>query len=163
MAGCGDFFRDLSRDLERQGPLGRFVDRPAPPVMLAQGGPTGVLIDGPVAPELPDPAVDKVVAASLREWLTFPERRSLAVASERAASGASGIAVTWRAQNGGDALTATGSATAIADVYRSTRGQVCRDIAQRFDKNDEPHAQTVALCRDMQVGGMTLWLIGAAD
>ena len=151
-------------DPDAPGPLGKMIDRPPPPVTVTQGGPSGLLIGGTVAPDVPEAAVDRVVAASLREWLTFEERRNLAVASESAASVPTNNPVAWQAKDGNNARTAGGIAVPVADVYRSKRGAICRDVSQRVDKNDKQHVATITLCRDAQpAAAQTLWLISSAD
>jgi hypothetical protein len=130
---------------------------------VAHGGPSGVLINGPVIAEVPDPAIDQVVGGGLREWLTHEERRSVAQASEQAVVATTESAVAWRAKDGGDAVTAKGTVTSVGDVYRSLRGEICRDVLQKVDKDAATHAQTVTLCREAVPAGGTLWLIGAAD
>jgi hypothetical protein len=163
LAGCTAVDNFLAHDVDRTAPLGRFIDRPAPQVPVTKGGPNGVLIGGPVAPEVPEAAIDQVVGANLRTWLTLEERRSLAVASETAAYSTGGLKVEWQAKDGSSAVTATGSATAIGDVYRSRRGEVCRDVFQRFEKSAVEHEQTITLCREAQAAGIPMWLIGTAD
>jgi hypothetical protein len=155
LAGCGQ--------LDRQGPLGALIDRPAPAVTVVSGAPTGILIGARFPPVLPDAAVDQVVAPGLRQWLTFPEQRSLATASERAAIAPAGEPVTFQAKDGNGAVTAHGAAAALDDVYRSLRGYICRDLRQSVVKNTETHASTVTLCREQVTDNATLWIIGAAD
>jgi hypothetical protein len=155
LAGCGKF--------DRQGPLGALIDRPTPPATVIEGAPTGILIGDRFPPNLPDAAVDQVVAAGLREWLTFAERRSLAAASERAAVAPEGDAIKFQARDGGDAVTAQGSATAVDDVYRSLRGNICRDLRQSVAKNAKTQALTITLCREEVAGGTAFWIIPATD
>ena len=150
-------------EINTPGALGKLIDHPAPPVPVTQGGPSGVLIGGPVAAQVPETAIDRVVAEPLREWLTVEERRNLAAASETAAAFADRLTIAWQAKDGGNAHTAAGSATPIADVFRSKRGAICRDISQHVEKNAAHHAQTITLCREAQENGAALWLIGAAD
>lgn len=167
LAGCSELQRPdpLARwlDMDLPGPLGKLIDRPAPQVAVTQGGPTGVLVGGPVVPDVPEAAVDRVVAEALRDWLTLAERRSLAAASETAAAAPAGAAIAWQAKDGSNARTAAGSAAPIGNVYRSKRGAICRNVSQRAEKNDALHAQTITLCREAQVEGVALWLIGAAE
>lgn len=120
-----------------------------------------MLLSGPYVPDVPDMAVDQVVAPGLKDWLTVEERRSLAMASQRAAIGVTGTPLPWQAQDGGGDVTATGSAVAVGDAFRSLRGKVCRDVRQSFDKGSEPHAQTVTLCRTSIETGVTLWIAAA--
>ncbi|HUZ75065.1 MAG TPA: hypothetical protein VMU87_18935 [Stellaceae bacterium] len=155
LAGCGV--------LDRQAPLGRLIDRPPPPVTVVHGGPTGALIGGRFQPVLPDAVVDRVVAPALRAWLTFPERRSLAVASERAAIAPEGDAVEFKATNGTGAVTTQGAAAPVSDVYRSLRGKICRDLRQSVDKDKKTLALDVTLCREEVAGDITLWVVAASD
>lgn len=159
LSGCSG----LGGYLGGQGPLGRLIDRPAPQVAVSHGGPSGPLINGPVIADVPDPAIDTVVGGGLREWLTHAERRSLAMASQRAVVATTEDAVKWRAQDGDDATTASGTVESVGDVYRSLRGEICRDVRQSVDKNEATHAQTVTLCREPAAAGGTLWVIGSAD
>lgn len=149
LAGCGDL-------IPHPGLVGRMIDTRPPPGQVTEGGPSGALLGGPV-PDVPDADVDKVVAAGLTQWLTAEERRSLAAASERAAVAPASAAIDWQAHDGGDAVTATGSALAVGEVYRSLRGRICRDVRQSFDKDGKTQAETVALCRD----GAALWITSA--
>jgi hypothetical protein len=117
-----------------------------------------VLLSGPYVPDVPDMAVDSVIGSGLREWLTFEERRDLAMASQRAAIGVTGTELPWRSQDGGDTITATGGAVAVGGAFRSLRGAICRDVRQSFTKKSEPRAQTVTLCRRAIETGVTLWI-----
>lgn len=148
--------------MKQPGLLGRIIDNPAPPVAVVAGGPSGVLLSGPYVPDVPDLAVDDVVGSGLKDWLTFEERRSLAMASQRAAIGVTGTPLPWDSQDGGDKVTASGSAVAVGDAFRSLRGPICRAVRQSFDKKGEPHAQTVTLCRVPIKSGVTLWVVADA-
>jgi len=168
LAGCSqlqNWTSDLFAryDPDAPGPLGKMIDRPPPPVTMTHGGPSGRLIGGTVAPDVPEAAIDRIVAAPLREWLTIEERRNLAAASESAASVPTNAPVAWQAKDGSNARTAGGIAVPVADVYRSKGGAICRDVSQRVDKNDKQHVATITLCREMQAQGQALWLIGSAD
>jgi len=112
---------------------------------------------------VPDGAVDSVVGAGLRDWLTYDERRSLANASERAAVAETGASIAWQAQGGADDVTASGSAVATGDPYRSHHGHVCRDVKESADKNGKTHAQTVTLCRDVIASGVAVWVVAEID
>ena len=84
------------------------------------------------------------------------------MASERAAIGVTATPVPWHAgrrrrghrdgQRGRD-----------RQPFRSLRGDICRDVRQSIDKNGEPHAQTVTLCRVAIKTGATLWVTAKAD
>jgi hypothetical protein len=146
-------------ELDHPGALGRLIDQGSPPVTLAAGGPSGVLVTGPYVTDVPDLAVNRVIAAGLTDWLTFNERRNLAMASERAAAAATGASVAWESHDGTHALTVSGGAVAVGDVFRSHGGSICRDVRQSFAKGGTLHAQTVTLCRDQIATGVTLWLV----
>jgi surface antigen len=143
--------------------LGNAIDRAPPTVDVVAGGPTGVLLTGPYVPDVPDAAVDGVIAGGLKSWLTFAERQNLAMASERAAVATTGEPVAWTAQDGGGEVTATGSAVAVGQPFRSLRGGICRDVRQSFAKDGTPHAQTVSLCRSEIVTGIELWVVSLPD
>jgi hypothetical protein len=165
LAGCAEFDRQVDQGLEEArhpGALGRLIDTPPPAVTVVAGGPSGVLLSGAYVPDVPDMAVDSVVGYGLTEWLTFEERRDLAMASERAAIGVTGTELPWHSHDGGDTVTATGGAVAVGDAFRSLRGEICRDVRQSFTKNGEPHAQTVTLCREPIESGATLWVTAVA-
>ena len=142
------------------GMIGRWIDSRPPAVTVVEGGPSGALL-GPVTSDIPNAAVDQVVAPGLREWLTLAEKHALAVASERAAVAPTGAAVDWQARDGEGQATADGSAVAIRDVYRSLRGRICRDVRQSIRKSDEIHIDTVALCRETDPVGVGLWVASA--
>jgi hypothetical protein len=144
-------------------PIGRLMDRPPPGVTVTSGEPSGPLLTGAGLAELPDQSVDLVVAKSLKEWLTFEERKNLAEASEYAATGLTGAAVAWTSRDGAHALTANGSATAVDDVYLSLRGHVCRDVRQNVTKRGDSHFDTVTLCRSELQAGVPLWIVDAVE
>jgi hypothetical protein len=149
--------------LTHPAPLGRVIDRSPPPVAVTQGGPSGPLLAGPGLPILPDPAVDSVIAPDLKIWLTFEERKTLANASENAAVGVTGVAIKWRAHDGADVPTASGTAVPVDDVYRSQTGYVCRDVRQSFARAGDTRVATVALCRTNIAEGVTIWAVGAPE
>jgi len=145
------------------GLIGRVLDVPPPAVPVSSGEPAGALLAGPGLSELPDASVDSVVAPGLKAWLTFAERKDLALASEEAAIGKTGRTVDWQSHDGSHALTAGGTATAVDDVYRSLRGDVCRDVRQNITKMGDSHFATVPLCRTEISAGVVVWAIGAAN
>ncbi len=163
LAGCADIEATLARfDPDAPGPLGRAIDRPPPPVQVVQTGASGPLL-GPAAAPVPEPAIDRIVAEPLRTWLTLEERRRLADASEHAAVVPTGTAIPWQALNGANVRTASGTAMPVGNVYRSRRGEICRDVRQTVVRTDAPPPQIVALCRDSQADTVPLWVIGAVD
>jgi hypothetical protein len=145
------------------GFLGSLIDRPAPGVTVTAGDPARAQLNGPAAIVLPEAAVNNVVGEALRNWLTYEERRNLAVASEQAAVDPTGTTQPWQSADGAGVVTAIGSATSVADVYRSLRGRICRDVWQTVKKQDDARAQLVTLCRDTQDAGPILWVIAKAD
>ncbi len=153
---------DAVDQVKQPGLLGRAIDLSPPPVTVVAGGPSGVLLSGPYVPDVPDMAVDDVIGSGLKDWLTFEERRSLAMASQRAAIGVTGTPLPWDSQDGSDSVTASGRAVAVGDAFRSLRGNICRAVRQSFDKKDVPHAQTVTLCRTPIKPGVMLWVVGDA-
>jgi hypothetical protein len=138
------------------------IDTPAPPVTVVGGGPGGALDDGSAA-DLPASATDGLIAPGLKDWLTFEERRSLAVASAQAAAGPNGAPVAWKSRNAAGEITAGGTVLAASGAYRSLRGRICRDVRQSANKGAEPHTQTVTLCRAQAGSGVTLWVVSQAD
>jgi hypothetical protein len=161
LAGCTQL-TDLTT-MEHPGYIARAIYPAPPPVETVAGGRSGTLIGGPYALDVPDGAVDGVIGAGLKDWLTFEERRSLAAASEQAAIAVTGAPVPWQAQGGAHDGTASGSAVAIDDVYRSLRGRICRDVNQSVDKDGKSHAETVTLCRDVIASGVAVWMVAEAD
>jgi hypothetical protein len=162
LGGCADL-QYYQAELNRPAFLGNQIDRAPPAVDVVSGGPTGVLLTGPYVPDVPDKVVDDVIASGLKPWLTFAERQNLAMASERAAVAVTAAPVAWSAQDGGGEVTATGSAVAVGQPFRSLRGEICRDVRQAFDKEKVPHAQTVSLCRTEIASGAKIWLVATPD
>jgi hypothetical protein len=162
LGGCVQL-EDVWSDLKRPAFLGNSIDRAPPTVDIVTGGPTGVLLTGPYVSDVPDKAVEGVVADGLRNWLSFPEKQSLAMASEKAAVAKTGDPVKWKSTDGAGAVTAAGSAVAVAQPFRSLRGEICRDVRQAFDKDNVPHAQTVSLCRTDIASGEKLWIVTAPN
>lgn len=132
-----------------------------PPVTVVEGGPSGQLISGPFIADVPEGDVDRVVGSELHNWLTFEERQSLASASQRAAVAPTAAAIAWQSHDGGNEVTATGSAIALNDVYRSLGGAICRDVWQSVAKNGVSRSETVALCRETIASGIVLWVAAA--
>lgn len=165
LAACAtaDDVKTSADSLYHPGLIGRILDVPPPAVPVSSGEPAGALLAGPGLSELPDSSVDSVIAPGLKEWLTFTERKDLAVASELAATGATGRAVDWRSHDGSQSLTAGGTATAVDDVYRSLRGGVCRDVRQNITKMGDSHFATVPLCRTEITAGVIVWTVGPAE
>jgi surface antigen len=131
----------------KPGYLGAFVDHAPPAPQVVAGGPTGVLVQGPLTPDMPTQAADAAVATPLRPWLTPAERDSLAEASQRAAAAPTGTAVAWQAKDGAGNVTATGMATPATDAFRAEHGELCRGMQQSADKNGDTHLSRAILCR----------------
>jgi len=161
--GISSAASDVKSAVNHPAPVGRAFDRPPPAVKVVSGEPSGALLAGAGLSELPDNSVDLVVAPSLKNWLTFVERKDLANASEEAAVGPTGVAVEWQSRDGARSLTAGGSATAVDDVYLSLRGHICRDVRQNITKMGDSHFDTVTLCRTEATLGVPLWTVGDAE
>ena len=144
------------------GFLGKLIDRPQPQVAVIAGDTRVPQLTG-TAQAVPDFALDRVVGESLKDWLSLEERQNLAWASEQAATTPTGTVVPWKSTDGTGAITAAGSATPLTDIYRSTRGNICRNLRQQIDKDGRSRAQQVTLCRDSQNVDIALWLRASAD
>jgi len=155
--------QDVESAAQHPGPVGRLMDRPPPAVTVTSGDPSGPLLAGPGLAELPDASIDLVIAPPLKEWLTFAERKNLAAASEEAATGTTGLPFAWQSEDGTHTMTAAGSAVAVADVYRSLRGQICREVRQNITKRGDAHFGIVTLCRTEIADGIPAWTIEAAN
>jgi surface antigen len=151
------------QDVLRPGFLGRKIDIPPAQPKVVVGGPSGALLQGGVAPVVPDGMADAAVAPALREWLTPAERASLAAASQHAAVAVTGTAVTWQSKDGRGNATAGGTVMPTGEAYRSLRGPLCRDLRQSVKKGGEPHVQQVTLCRTDDGQGLYLWLIAQPE
>ncbi len=169
LAGCGSW-HDMTDNVDwsdlRLTALpqpGVVLDRPPPPVRVVRDGINGELIAGVAPPLVPDAAVDQAVAEPLRPWLTAVERRRLAEASQRAAADFTLQPTAWEALDPTGAKTATGIATAVDDVYRAVRGQLCRELRQSLTKGEETHQEQVTLCRRDFGSGLYVWVVGIAD
>jgi surface antigen len=112
---------------------------------------------------MPADLADAAVAPSLRAWLTPADRESLAAASQRAAVAVTGIIVPWQGVDGRGKATASGDVMPAGEVYRSLRGQLCRDLRQSVTKDGAPHPRQVTLCRTDEGNGLYLWLLAQAD
>ncbi len=155
--------QDAYSEVNHPAPIGRLIDRPPPAVTVTAGEPSGALLAGPGLAELPDTSVDLVIAPGLKQWLTFAERKDLAVASEQAATGGTGVPVNWQSHDGARSFTADGNAVAVDDVYRSLRGRVCRDVRQNITKMGDFHFDTVTLCRIEIAAGIPAWTVEAPE
>jgi surface antigen len=139
------------------------LQKPPPEITLRRGGPSGELLGGPVPPALSDETADAAIGAALRPWLTPIERRELAEASQHAAMALTGAPIGWRAVDGGDAVTATGTALSVGEPYYSVRGHICRDLSQSVTKSGELRQEGVTLCRNDPLSGAAVWVLGQRD
>ncbi|HYM03881.1 MAG TPA: hypothetical protein VET85_13100 [Stellaceae bacterium] len=137
-------------------------DRKPPEVATRHGGPTNELLTGGTPPLLPDDAVDDVVGAGLKEWLTPIERRDIAAASQAAAVAETGTAVAWRTVDGAGKMTAEGVAAPISNAFRSVSGRICRDVRQYVEKGVEQRQRLVTLCREYHGDDLAIWVVGDA-
>lgn len=152
-----------STGVMRPGYLGRLIDHPSPPATVSRGGPSGVLVVGPSAPEIQAEMADHAIAEGLRNWLTPTEREGLAKASQQAIAAPTGTPVPWQALDGSGAVTAQGTAVPLEDVFRSLRGLLCRVVRQSVDKDGARHVQQTSLCRTDEGDGLQVWLVTKVD
>jgi surface antigen len=169
LAGCGSW-HDMTDNINWSDlrltdvpQAGVALDRKPPPVNVVRDGANGELIAGAAPPLVPDAAVDQAVAEPLRALLTGVERRRLAEASQRAAADFTLQPIAWEAIDPSGAQTAIGTATAVDDVYRAVRGDICRDVRQSLIKGRETHQGQVTLCRRDFGSGLYVWVAGLAD
>ena len=106
---------------------------------------------------MPPALADQVVASDLAQWLSVPERQALAQASQHAAVAERGSRIAWVSKAPGGGTTAAGWTMPVSDVYRSVRGEICRDVSQTIARDDAPLAQSVSLCRGTQGADASLW------
>jgi hypothetical protein len=164
ISGCTYLSTEASKPFEKAGlPTPPALERTPPPVTLRHGGPSGEVLAGSAPSPVPEDNVDDIVGVTLRPWLTALERRQLAEASERAATGTTGTPVPWQAVDGKGARTAAGAAMATDAIFRSIAGKLCRDVRQSIEKGDEAHQQAVVLCRQPLSNDVVMWLIGSPD
>lgn len=142
-------------------PVPPALDRTPPPVTLVRGGPSGELLAGPVPAPVPAGSVDRVIGGALRPRLTASERWALATASQRAATARTGEMIAWRADE--DQAPASGGVLAVADVFRSLHGALCRNVRQSLDQGDEPRQQQVTLCRENLGSDVFVWILAQAE
>jgi len=147
--------------LARQDPPGLFgalIDRAPPTVQVQATGPYGDPLAEPVEPLLSPDIADQIVGAPLRSSLSPEARLSLAAASLRAASAMTGTIVQWQSAG------ASGGVVPARDVYRSHRGDICRDLQQEAKTDKGPlKADLVTLCHTDVGDGRVYWLPGSPD
>jgi surface antigen len=153
LGACAPFTRP-----DPPGPLGALIDRPPPTPQLKATGPYGNPLAEPVEPLLSPAIADQIVGAPLRPTLSSEARLSLAAASLRAASATTGATVQWQSAD------ASGAVVPARDVYRSHRGDICRDLQQTAKSaTGAMTADLVTLCHSDLGDGRVYWLPGSPD
>jgi surface antigen len=153
LGACSPFARQ-----DPPGLLGALSDRLPPTVQVEANGPYGNPLAEPVEPLLSTDIADAIVGAPLRASLSPQARLSLAAASMRAASAMTGTNVQWQSTG------ASGVVIPARDIYRSHRGEVCRDLQQEATSAKGPAmADLVTLCHSDLGDGRVYWLPGSPD
>jgi len=153
LGACAPFARQ-----DPPGLLGALVNRAPPIVAIKATGPYGDPLAEPVEPLLSADIADQIVGAPLRSSLSPDARLSLAAASLRAASAMTGTIVQWQSAD------ASGAVVPARDVYRSHRGDICRDLQQQAKSaRGSPTADLVTLCHADLGDGRVYWLPGSPD
>jgi hypothetical protein len=153
LGACSPFARQ-----DPPGLLGALTDRLPPTVLVEATGPYGNPLAESVEPLLSHDIADQIVGAPLRSSLSPEARLSLAAASMRAASVPTGATVLWQSAS------ASGAVIPARDVYRSHRGDVCRDLQQQAKSAKGPAmANLVTLCHADLGDGRVYWLPGSPD
>jgi hypothetical protein len=153
LAACAPYTRP-----DPPGLLGALFDRAPPTPQVKASGPYGDQLAEPVAPLLTADIADQMVGAPLRAALSPEARLSLAAASMRAVSAMTGTTVQWQSSD------AAGTAVPARDIYRSHRGEICRDIQQQAKTSAGPAiVDLVTLCHSDLGDGRVYWLPGSPD
>jgi surface antigen len=153
LGACSPFTRP-----DPPGFLGALIDRAPPGVQVEATGPYGNPLAEPVPPLLSTDVAEQIVGAPLRSALSTEAKLSLADASMRAASATTGATVQWQSPD------ASGAAVPARDVYRSHRGDICRDIQQQATMANGPAmVDLVTLCHADLGDGRVYWLPGSPD
>jgi surface antigen len=152
LAACAPYTRP-----DPPGFLGALFDRAPPPVTVIASGPYPGPLSEPSAPIITPATAAIVVAEPLLAGLGHEARLSLAEASMRAASAPTGTTVLWKSAD------ADGAVIAARDVYRSHRGEICRDLRQQVQTATGPATEQITLCRADRGDNRVLWLPGSAD
>ena len=139
------------------GFIGALLDRAPPPVVVRSNGPYPGPIAEPVSPIMTQQVADAVVAAPMSSSLSPEARMSMAEASMRAAAAPTGTTILWTTADG------SGSVVPARDVYRSHRGEICRDLRQQVQTSQGPAMQQITLCRADRGDNLVLWLPGSPD
>ncbi len=152
LGACAPFTRP-----DPPGALGALLDRAPPTVLVKASGPYGDPLAEPVPPLLSADIADQIVGVPLRAALSPEARLTLADASLRAASAATGTTVLWQAAD------ASGAVVPARDAYRSHRGEICRDLQQQAKTAGSPAIAQVTLCHADLGDGRVYWLPGSPD
>ena len=153
LGACSPFARQ-----DPPGLLGALTDRLPPTVRVEATGPYGNPLAEPVEPLLSPDIADQIVGAPLRSSLGGEARLSLAAASMLAASATTGTTVQWQSAG------ASGAVIPARDVYRSHRGEICRDLQQQAKSaKGLVMADLVTLCHADLGDGRVYWLPGSPD
>jgi hypothetical protein len=153
LAACAPYTRP-----DPPGFLGALIDRAPPTTQIKASGPYGNPLAEPVPPLLSADVADQIVGAPLRPLLGAEARLSLADASMRAAAASTGTIVQWQSAD------ASGAAVPARDVYRSHRGDICRDVQQQAKTGDGTAViDQVTLCHSDLGDGRVYWLPGSPD
>ena len=152
LAACAPYTRP-----DPPGFIGALLDRAPPPVVVRTTGPYPGPIAEPVQPIMTQQIADAVVAEALLPSLGAEARLSLAEASMRAAAAPTGTTILWTTAEG------SGSVVPARDVYRSHRGEICRDLRQQVQTTQGPAIQQITLCRADRGDNRVLWLPGSPD
>lgn len=140
------------------GLLGALIDRAPPTAQVKATGPYGDPLAEPIEPLLSTDIADQIVGMPLRSSLSQEARLSLAAASLRAASAMTGTIVQWQS------VDASGAVVPARDVYRSHRGDICRDLQQQAKSaTGAVTADLVTLCHSDLGDGRVYWLPGSPD
>lgn len=159
------------------GFLGRQINpRPATPPVTDAGGLHGDIIGGNTQSPVPVELADSVVGSELRRWLSPADRMAVAEASQQAAVAERNAKIAWgqqpapppNADQGAPSGAAPpapppspsigGWAAPISDPYRTSHGDLCRDVRQALTRADDVVVQTVSLCREEIALGGTVWV-----
>jgi hypothetical protein len=153
VSACAPFTRP-----DPPGPLGALFDRAPPTTQVKATGPYGDPLAEPVDPLLSMDIADQIVGTPLRSSLSPAARLNLAAASLRATSAMTGAKVQWRSAD------ASGAVVPARDVYRSHRGDICRDLQQQAkNAKGSVTADLVTLCHADLGDGRVYWLPGSPD
>lgn len=152
LAGCAPYTRP-----DPPGLLGALVDRAPPPALVKSNGTYPNPLADPVPALLTTDVANQLVADALRASLSAAARLDLAEASMRATSADTGAMVLWQSAD------SRGAVVPERDVYRSHRGEICRDLQQLAQTTRGTLASQITLCHHDLGDGRILWLPGPPD